>query len=310
MRETSPATSPPGRAMGRVAVLCALLAVMVFSIAGCGSGGGSSGSTAEGSLSSTAASGTTAAGRGHAGTTGPPPVKETIDDAAQRIEQTVASGNCRRINALAPLAGASVENTAEHCRSLRTLASLQPAGIAAYGEGGGVIDYGAGDHVVSAVLIRDADGLFHIAFVNPYNSSQTVGTPFAEEYDAVAASAIKALRDGDCDAFLQVADRRLGVASLSRQQACRSVTAKAGLGRLLAGAPHAMPDRLGGNDYYAFYGLSLPTAHLTIVEAKEGRALPSSLAPAAPHLPAGAPTYGYVQAYLTNSSAPRGPGGA
>ena len=51
----------------------------------------------------------------------------------------------------------------------------------------GVIDYASGDQVATAVLVRDLDGLFRVAFVSG-GESETVGTtPPREEADEVAA---------------------------------------------------------------------------------------------------------------------------
>jgi hypothetical protein len=235
---------------------------------------------------------------GKAAVRGSPPQRETIADAQRRIAGALATGDCDQINALAPLGTAAASATADHCQSLKNLANLEVAGAASYGGLGGVIDYRTTDGVVSAVLVRDADGLFHVAFLNPYNRDPSVGTALARPFDSAARRAVAALRADDCQAFLDVAYRRFGEGGLPEPAACQAFDSN-GLGPILRKDRRARPVPLGGDGSYAFYGLNTSIGFFTIVEAKESDSVPPSLAKVAIELPAGSPAYGWVQAYLT-----------
>jgi hypothetical protein len=278
--------SPAGGRKHRVIgpALCALALLTATALAACGS---------DDSDSTTAATPAS-------GSIGPPPARESIDEAQERIAETIDSGDCDEINALAPIASASAQDTEEHCRSLEALADLEVSDAASYGDLAGVIDYSAGDHVVSAILVRDSDGFFHIVFTNPFNRSPTVGTPEAKQFDAAVKAGLEALKEEDCEAFLEVANPRLGLGTLSKKEACQAVRAS-GFAEILADKRRTRLKPLGGNGSYAFYGLDTPTVYFTIVAAKASREVPASLRSSeVAKVPPGAPTYGYVQAFAVN----------
>jgi hypothetical protein len=271
----------------RPSLLAGLALAAAVALAACGS---------DGSSDSTTGKRGAPAGRAMAGS---PPAKESIRDAERRITGALATGDCTQINALAPIEGAAASATPDHCQSLKNLANLEVGGVAAYGDQGGVIDYRTTEGVISAILVRDSDGLFHIAFLNPFNTQPSVGTPFAKAFDGAVTGAVEALRDANCQAFLRVAYRRFGDGGLPESEVCQAVR-ESGFGAILRDNRHARPVPLGGNGSYAFYGVNTSIGFFTIVAAKETDSVPSSLADAVPPLPAGAPTYGYVQAYLTS----------
>ena len=117
---------------------------------------------------------------------GPPPRDESINDAAQRIESAIESGDCNRINALNPLGRPGI-STEKRCRSLTHLAGFKVRSAVQYGKLGGVIVYERGARRQSAILVRDADGEFHIAFKDPFT-----GTPVRLPANSPASS--KSLR--------------------------------------------------------------------------------------------------------------------
>jgi hypothetical protein len=274
----------------RRATLAAWVAVIASALALAACGSGSSGQSDSTSKKEAEA------GKGPA--RGSPPQRETIADAQRRIAGALATGNCHQINALAPVVTAAASATPDHCQSLKNLANLVVGGAASYGGLGGVIDYRTTDGVVSAVLVRDLDGLFHVAFLNPYNVDPSVGTALARPFDSAARRAVDALRANDCQAFLSVAYRRFGEGGLPEPAACQAFEAN-GLGPILRKNRRARPVPLGGNDSYAFYGLNTSIGFFTIIEARESDSVPPSLAKVAIPLPAGSPAYGWVQAYLT-----------
>jgi hypothetical protein len=223
----------------------------------------------------------------------PPPIREGLAEAQSRIANTIASGDCDRINALY----ASVESqTDESCETLITLEQSAASGAQAYGNRAGVVDYSTEPEAATMVLVRDSDGLFHIAFVASEESSPTVNTPLAKGADAVAAAAVEAMRAKDCEGFLRVANRAGGIGALPKELACRAIEVdpiQAGL----FNAPDARPRRLGGNAHFAFYGLSTPDSYFTIVLAKSDDSVSGQNQPSG----AASSQYRYVASYETNS---------
>jgi hypothetical protein len=222
-----------------------------------------------------------------------------VVDAQRRIAGALATGDCDAINALAPLEQATTLVKANQCRSMKNLTNLEVGGSASYGALGGVIDYKTTDGVVTAVLIRDADGLFHVAFLNPFNRKPSVGTRLASGFASTAAGAVRTLRGNDCEAFLGFSLRRFGDGGLPEPDAC-NVVRTSRFSTALRESKKARPIPSGGNADYAFYGMPTRAGFFTLVEAKESDSVPPSVAPEAVPLPPGAPRYGLVHAYLTN----------
>ena len=220
----------------------------------------------------------------------PPKPRETIDQAVKRIGATLSSQNCDQINRLTPLS-----RQYDVCSGLQGFAAVPVTGSASYGDGGGVVEYGSGSALRNAILIVDSDGHYHIPFVDPYNTEPSVETKFASQFDGAAQDAVKALRDGDCDAFKRVALTRIGPGS-TPNLTC-AYLAQSPLTQLVVRYPQSEPKRLGGNGDYAFYSVSSPEANFTMLMGRESA---TGVAPGAPPLPSDAPEYGFVEAYQTN----------
>jgi hypothetical protein len=267
--------------------------------AGCG-GGGDEEPTTE-----TAAQGTTPAGGEDDGEApaaeplGPAEAKESIDEAEQRIADAVASDDCDTVNELNPISRPSL-NTPERCRYMRRLDRLEATGAEEYGNAGAVIDYKSGARTLGAVLVRDSDGLFHVAFVNQFNEGESVGTPYAHEFDKAARLALKSLETKDCERYLEVVWRRTGRGAAGKEVACEYVEQNP-VANLLEAQPGAKYERAGGNSTYAFYTLSTPPVNLTFVFARQSD---QGAPPKAPPLPKDAGEYVLVDIYRTNDRLP------
>lgn len=230
----------------------------------------------------------------------PPEAKESISEAERRIAKTVSSDDCDAINELNPLSRPQLR-TDRRCDYLKRIDGLDVLAAEDYGNLGGVIDYRRGAGVISAVLIRDSDGLFHVAFLDAFRGEPSAGTKAPPEFDRAADRAVKALEDGDCEAFLEVASRRFGAGVGSDSKVCNRIE-----NSRVAAAREASPDAelepLGGNGGYAFYGLASPGAYLVIVTAQQVESdatdrLSSEIA----DLPEGASEHAYVDAYRANT---------
>lgn len=263
---------------------CALLAVVAV---GCG---GSSASEDGDADTVPAAAGTNPQG--------PPAVSETIDEAVQRIDEVAGSGDCEQVNALNPLSRPKLANPAR-CEVLKGLSGLEPKAAASYGDVAGVVDYARGDRFVSVMLVADRDGLFHVAYVDAFRGTPSVGTKRAPELDLAANRAVRALRRHDCGAFLDAAYRRFGFAGGTDATVCARIERNP-LGAL---DPHgqARVEALGGNAHYAFYGLDTRNSYLTLITAQQTESgVPEAVPERIAALPKGAPEYGYVDAFQTN----------
>jgi hypothetical protein len=229
---------------------------------------------------------------------GPPAISETIDAAVRRIDDVVSSGDCEQIGALNPLTRPKMANPSR-CEVLKGLAGLQVKRAAAYGGVAGVVDYVRGDRIVSVLLVGDRDGLFHVAYIDAFRGTPSVGTERVSDLDSAAERAVRALRQHDCAAFLEAAYRRFGFAGGTDAEVCERVKVNPLAG--LEPRGQARLERLGGNGHYAFYGLDTPSSYLTLITAQQTEAgVPETMPERIAALPNGAPAYGFVDAFRTN----------
>jgi hypothetical protein len=213
--------------------------------------------------------------------------------------KTIASGDCEEIAALDPLvrvAATDAEAQKARCKALESrFKNAEPADSAKYGEGGAVVTYRT-PRRVNALLILDEDGRYHIAFPDVYLPGASISGKPAKEFDRVAEDAVNALRDKDCDAFLDVAHRRYGPGALEEDQACDYVDQNP-LAILFENFPDAELEQFGGGPDYAFYGIAGPGAHFTLVLARESdKGVPNFVEP----LPGDAPEYALAGVFRTN----------
>ena len=226
---------------------------------------------------------------------GPPPARESVPEAEKRIQRLASSNDCDVVNELNLLHRPDL-NTKARCEYLQGLGGLEAKGGASYGDAA-VIDYSLGIRTMSLVLVRQPDGLFHVAFPDYFVAESSVGTKYAQQFDRAAQRAVKALRTHDCGLFLGNAVREIGPGSLSKGDACHFVD-----NNLIASAfssySQASIDRLGGNRNFGFFGISATVGYLTLVFAHE---TPADYLPQGKTLPKDAPAYGFAGVYLTNS---------
>lgn len=275
----------------------AALVVAAVAIAGCGSD-----SSSDTSTDATDASATSTTEEGEQPVelkpVEPPKAKESIADAQKRIAKVLASGDCDEIVKLGPLTRQPPSDLVEtRCNLYETrLGSAEPSANEAFDDGGGVIDYSLPANDLTAVMLLDQDGLYHVAFMDPFLGGGSVGTKQSKQFDKAAEASMEALRERDCEAFLAAANRRFGPGALEKSAACQYVENNPIAG-LYEAAPDAKLESFGGNGDYAFYGIAGPGAHYTLVLGRESNADAPANAPA---LPDDAPEYGLLSAFRTN----------
>lgn len=273
----------------RTIQLVAALAV-AGALAGCGSS--SSGSPSAGSNGPSQATPYQVVSVGKP--IGPPPDRESLRAAQQRIAAVAATGDCSRVADLFTIGSASGESAAS-CELITSIGAKKPAGMEAYGKQVGVIDYATPTRGATLVMVRQADGLLHIAFPAAHGTAPTAGTPLGKGSDAVAASAAKALHSHDCDGFLAVADPNAGIGALGKRVAC-FLFVNDPVQIATFDAPQARLHPLGGNAFFAFYELDTPRSYVLAVLA---RGLSSGGGASGASGP-----YRYVASYPTDRTAP------
>jgi len=229
---------------------------------------------------------------------GPPKAKESIQEAEARIAKAVASDDCDVVNELIPISRIQLV-TDTRCEYLRRLDGLEVLGSESF-PGGAVIDYQFGVRVLTAILLVDADGLYHVALYDPYNPQESVGTKPAKQFDAAANAAVEALADGDCDAYVAILHRRFGRGAAAPENEICGLVEPSQVQAVREVDSSAEPKSLGGNGSYAFYALGTPAYNLTLVLARQtDKAVPEGVEP----LPEDAAEYAYIDAFLTNRKA-------
>lgn len=237
-----------------------------------------------------------------------PEMNETAEQAVERIEELASDGDCERIYELNPLTRPALANEAR-CNSLRALAGLPVEGVATYGDVAAVVDYERGERTVSALLVGDSDGRFHVAFIDPFLGTPSVGTDPAPGLGRAAERGVDALRGRDCEQFLAVAYRRFGLGGGTDEEVCERVEANALPDQIQAGAlddgelgaePRWKLERLGGNGSYEFYGLRTAGSYLVVIAARQTeQGVPEGMPAEIARLPAGAPEYGFLDLIRT-----------
>jgi hypothetical protein len=216
---------------------------------------------------------------------GPPKPAESIGTTISRIRTALHTPGCGpKLRSLFHSAYGKVK--APGCAYLRkgfgTFTS--PHGVA-YGTAA-EIDAGTGyAEPATAVLALDADGRFHVVFVQfEYGS---IGSRPNPGFDRNVRLAIDAIRRADCAAFVRVAFRGFGLGGGPETAVCPRLPRNS-LHQALAADPHAKLVKLGGNSLYAFYGLTAGGRYWTVVMAEQ---------PPSAKLPIDAAQYAYVDAY-------------
>lgn len=229
---------------------------------------------------------------------GPPRMLETVDDAVERIDATLRSGDCEQINRLNPLSRPKLDTEAR-CEALGRLAGLDVQGTAGYGDVAGVVDYRRGDRTVTALLVGDSDGRFHIAFVDAFLGVPSATGRRTPALDAAALGGVRALQRRDCDRFLAHAYRRFGLGGGTDAEVCGRV--EVNTVAALDPDARATPRALGGNRSYAFYELPTREAYLVVIAARQAESgVPEGVPESIARLPRDAPEHGLVDAIQAN----------
>jgi hypothetical protein len=246
-----------------------IVAGIAVALAGCGGGGDAS------TVASTTSTPDTA------GTTIPDPA-QPITELVSAIEKLDAHSSCEQalepVNPIVipePDGGDSLRN----CRSAATLLGIlrdfEPTDSAEFGTGA-LIDGTSGGDPVTLTAALDVTRSFKLTGISL--SRVQIGTePSAEaDFEAPAASFLKALRDGDCKAAHSELASFSRIAYADEKEFCsifddNFMTGPEGLGARLRADPDADLVDLGGTHDEHFYGLATaPAGYRTIMVGTVG----------------------------------------
>jgi hypothetical protein len=194
-----------------------------------------------------------------------PKPRESINDVIARIEGATTATGCDPIKGLLHSSYGEISDVA--CRAVQAElgAFRSPAGKAFKTGAAIAYDTGAGQHR-AVVLALDADGTYRVDFVEDLSAAAgSVDGTKAPGFDRNAAAVVTAMQAGDCDSFLRLVDRSIGLGVGGDERVCKRLSDVPFRRELLSNRT-ARPVALGGNGFVAFYKLrTTPTSYYTLV---------------------------------------------
>jgi len=219
------------------------------------------------------------------------PEPEPLKGFEKEFVKALDSGECKRINALNPTTRPAL-STKARCESLQLFKDFEPAKSGDYGDGAVIDLVDKDDRQVSAIFTRETDGTLSLVLIDNLRSGRTVGTKPAKEFDAAAAEAATALREKDCDEFIDASYVRRGFAVGERQAVCDRLETFP-VADLASRLPDEPPTLVGGNSEFAFYALGEGEPRVVLIMAHQTPL--SELGEA--EVPKGGSEYGLLDAY-------------
>jgi hypothetical protein len=235
------------RGLPTVLLLCACLAVLP----GCGGGGKKDDEPQA---------------RGGAVRNVDPRPDESIEDVIDRVKGASTASGCEAVKGLLHSIYGEISDAA--CQAVKAeIDGFQDPRGATYKTGAAVSYRTVTGRRRLIALALDADRTYRIAFIDDV-PGQPIGTSRPAAFDQAARAVVRAMRDGDCDAFLPLVSRTDGLGVGPDEEVCRRVS-DAPFRRELVGSQRVRPVSLGGNSQVAFYKLrTRPDAYYTMVMAR------------------------------------------
>ena len=219
----------------------------------------------------------------------PPTPSGTVDRAAQDLARAIASGDCRRLAAIAQhsskrapaLSLSKAPPTRDECarmrRFARTFRGFAPTGATRAFGTGAIADGRVGRNPITAVFVLDLDGRWKTAIASGSNPQVGTRPPGDSRLDANVAKFVEAARADDCAEVFRLlsADSEVHERTGSTRAAyCRALRQAPddprSFFRRLKQDPDAKPFPLGKTAEFAFYGLALKTGvYYTLFAARQ-----------------------------------------
>jgi hypothetical protein len=192
---------------------------------------------------------------------------ESVSNVVDRVKGAVTATGCEAVKGLLHSTYGNISD--DSCQAVKAeIDGFQEPRGAAYKTGAAISYRTATGRRRLIALALDADRTFRVAFVEDV-SGQPIGTSKPGAFDRAALAVVRAMRNGDCDAFLSVVSRTDGLGVGPDEEVCRRVS-DAPFRRELVGKPRVRPVALGGNAEVAFYKLrTRPDAYYTMIMARQ-----------------------------------------
>src|SRR4051794_27931924 len=188
---------------------------------------------------------------------------ESIKDVIDRIRGASTASGCEAVKGLLHSTYGDISDAA--CQAVKAeIDGFQDPRGATYKTGAAISYRTVTGRRRLIAFALDADRTYRVAFIKD-PLGQPIGTSRPAAFDQAARAVVRALRDGDCDAFLPLVSRSDGLGVGPDEEVCRRVS-DAPFRRELVGNQEVRPVSLGGNSELAFYKLrTRPDAYYTMV---------------------------------------------
>jgi hypothetical protein len=192
---------------------------------------------------------------------------ESVKDVIDRVRGASTATGCEAVKGLLHSTYGDISDAA--CQAVKAqIDGFQDPRGAAYKTGAAISYRTATGRRRLIALALDADRTYRIAYIADA-PGQPIGTGRPAGFDQAAGAVVRAMRDGDCDAFLPLVSRSDGLGVGADEEVCRRVS-DAPFRRELVGNQRVRPVALGGNAQVAFYKLrTRPDAYYTMVMTRD-----------------------------------------
>ena len=236
------------RPLSCLALLCACLALF----AGCGGGGDQKDEAPK--------------ARGGPARNVDPVAEESVSNVIDRVRGAATASECVAVKGLLHSTYGEMSDAA--CEAVKAqIDGFQDPRGAAYKTGAAVYYRTATGKRRLIALALDADRTYRIAFIRDVPDKTAGGGP--QSFNRSAQAVVRAMRDGDCDAYLPLVSRSDSLGVGNDEQVCRRAS-DLPYRRELIGNPAARPVPLGGDGQVAFFKLrTRPDAYYTMIMARQ-----------------------------------------
>ena len=165
---------------------------------------------------------TTRQARGGAVRNVDPQPDESIKDVIDRMKGASTASGCEAVKGLLHSTYGDISDAA--CQAVKAqIDGFQDPRGAAYKTGAAISYRTATGRRRLIALALDADRTYRIAFIEDA-PGQPIGTSRPAAFDQAARAVVRAMRDGDCDAFLPLVSRTDGLGVGPDEEVCRRVS--------------------------------------------------------------------------------------
>jgi hypothetical protein len=192
-----------------------------------------------------------------------PTPDESVENVIDRVKGASTASGCEAVKGLLHSTYGTISEAS--CQAVKAqIDGFQDPQGAAYKTGAAITYRTTTGRRRLIALALDADRTYRIAFIDDI-AGEPIGTQQPAAFNRAAGAVVRAMRDGNCDAFLKLVSRTDGLGVGPDEEVCRRVS-DTPFRRELIGNPRVRPVPLGGNSQVAFYKLrTRPDAYYTMI---------------------------------------------